>query len=260
MARDDYYDRDQEEWRRRREREQQWGEAGEFSGRSQWETGRGGYGQGGFGPGEYGRGGYGHGGYGQAYGPGYGQGGYGQAGWGQGGYGQGMYGQGLYGQGTYGQPGYGQERYAAGYGRERYGEGYGQGAWSPGMRYSSTIIAGRFYGRGPKGYRRTDERIREDVSEELYRHPEIDASEIEIQVQNSEVTLTGKVEDRHQKRLAEDLAEQVSGVTDVHNQLKVDKGFFAKLFGSSEEGRERDREQERGTTTRRTTSGTSATR
>ena len=111
-------------------------------------------------------------------------------------------------------------------------------------------------GRGPKGYHRSDDRIREEVSEELYRHPEIDASEIEVQVQNGEVTLTGKVEDRHQKRLAEDLAERISGVTDVHNQLKVDRGFFAKLFGRSEEDREREREreQETGTTGRRTTS------
>jgi len=59
------------------------------------------------------------------------------------------------------------------------------------------------------------------VSEELWRHSEIDASEIEIAVQNGEVTLTGKVENRHQKRLAEDIAERCSGVRDVHNQLKV---------------------------------------
>jgi osmotically-inducible protein OsmY len=117
------------------------------------------------------------------------------------------------------------------------------------------VAIGRFYGRGPKGYKRSDDRIREDVSEELWRNSEIDASEIEVQAQNGEVTLTGKVEDRHQKRLAEDIAERCSGVTDVHNQLKVDKGFFAKLFGSGEE--DRDREQERSTTGRRgTTSGT----
>jgi hypothetical protein len=46
-------------------------------------------------------------------------------------------------------------------------------------------------------------------------------------------------------------------VTDVHNQLKVDRGFFAKLFGKSEEDRDRDREQERGTATRRGTASTS---
>jgi hypothetical protein len=66
--------------------------------------------------------------------------------------------------------------------------------------------------------------------------------------------------------LAEDLAERCSGVNDVHNQLKVDKGFFAKLFGSDEEDRDRDRDRdritsgsatERGSTSRsRTTSTT----
>ena len=81
------------------------------------------------------------------------------------------------------------------------------------------------------------------MSEELTRNPEIDASEIEVQVQNGEVTLTGKVEDRHQKRLAEDLAEHCSGVNDVHNQLKVDKQFFAKLFGTDEADRDRDRDR-----------------
>lgn len=232
MARDDYYDRDQEEWRRRREREQQWG------GR---ESGQGGFGQG-YGQGSYGQGGYGQGGY-----QGFGQGEYGRGGYGQRGYGQESYGQGSFGQGGYGQSGYGQE------GREGYGQGsWGQSGTGQGVRYTS-IIVGRFYGRGPKGYQRSDERIREDVSEELWRHPEIDAGEVEVQVENGEVTLNGKVEDRHQKRLAEDLAERCSGVQDVHNRLKVDKGFFAKLFGSgsSEEGRERERDQERGTSARR---------
>jgi len=285
MPRNDYFDRDQEEWRRRREREQQGGAQGEFGGRGQWEGGQSGYGQGsqgGYGQG-YGQGGYGQGGYGQGFGRAgeYGQGGYGQ---GTGAYGQGEYGRGGYGGGyqqggpeqsqwrggsdesTYGQGGYGQrgfgQGYSQGYGQGSYGQGtYGQSGYGQPLGYSSTLIIGRFYGRGPKGYRRADERIREDVSEELFRNPEIDASEIEIQAQNGEVTLTGKVENRHQKRLAEDIAERVSGVTDVHNQLKVDKGFFAELFGTGEKDRERDREQERGTTTaRRGTAGTSGNR
>jgi hypothetical protein len=208
------------------------------------------YGQRGYGQGMYGQGGYGQGGYGQS--PTQGGGYFGQGGYGRGGYGQGEYEQsgrsyGQSGQGSYG-PGSSREE---GYGQEGYREGYNYGAYSPGLRYISTTIVGRFYGRGPKGYRRTDDRIREEVSEDLARHPEIDASEVEVKVQNGEVTLTGKVEDRHQKRLAEDVAERSFGVTDVHNQLKVDKGFFAKLFGTGEE----EREQERGTSTRRGTAG-----
>ncbi len=274
MARDDFYDRDQDEWRRRREREQQG-----RGGYQQSGFGQGGYGQSGYGQG-YGQGGYGQGGFGQGEygrggsGGGFGQGGYqsseqgsggqgesGQRGFGQQGYGQGGYGQSSYGQGGSGQSGYGQSGYSGqsgyqqgGYGQGEYGQGYGQQSregygQGQGIRYTA-IAVGRFYGRGPKGYQRSDDRIREDVSEELWRHPEIDASEIEIAVENGEVTLTGKVEDRQQKRLAEDIAERCSGVRDVHNQLKVDQGFFAKLFGSSKE----DEDQERGTST----GGTSA--
>ena len=80
---------------------------------------------------------------------------------------------------------------------------------------------GSYTGRGPKGYQRSDERIREDICERLTNHPEIDASEIEIQVKSGEVTLTGTVDRREAKRRAEDVAESVSGVKDVHNQLRA---------------------------------------
>jgi hypothetical protein len=78
-----------------------------------------------------------------------------------------------------------------------------------------------FAGRGPKGYQRSDERICEDISERLTEHPQIDASECEVKVQGGEVTLIGTVNSRRAKRIAEDLAEQVSGVKDVSNQLRV---------------------------------------
>jgi hypothetical protein len=45
-----------------------------------------------------------------------------------------------------------------------------------------------------------------------------------VRVSNAEVTLTGTVRDRQDKRLAEDLAEPVSGVREVHNQLRVGQG------------------------------------
>jgi osmotically-inducible protein OsmY len=49
--------------------------------------------------------------------------------------------------------------------------------------------------------------------------PHIDASDIEVGVANGEVVLTGTVENRFAKRHAEDLAESVSGVTHVPEQL-----------------------------------------
>jgi len=80
---------------------------------------------------------------------------------------------------------------------------------------------GQFRGKGPKGYHRSDERIREDVNDRLSDDPFLDASDIEVQVNNGEVVLTGTVENRIDKRRAEDIAEDVSGVTNVLNQLRV---------------------------------------
>lgn len=81
---------------------------------------------------------------------------------------------------------------------------------------------GRFVGRGPKNYSRSDERIREDVNDRLLEHGEIDASDVVVTVSDREVTLEGIVDDKRTKRLAEDIAESVSGVRDVHNRLRVE--------------------------------------
>jgi osmotically-inducible protein OsmY len=91
---------------------------------------------------------------------------------------------------------------------------------------------GQFSGRGPKGYRRSDERIEEDVNEALSRDPQLDASEIEVKVSNGEVTLSGTVNDRQFKRMAEDIAERCSGVHDVRNEIRVQRGNGA---GASEQ-------------------------
>lgn len=76
-------------------------------------------------------------------------------------------------------------------------------------------------GRGPRGYTRSDDRIREDVSDRLTDDPYVDASDIEVAVSGGEVTLTGHVEHRGARRRAEDLADSVSGVTHVQNNLRV---------------------------------------
>ncbi len=81
-------------------------------------------------------------------------------------------------------------------------------------------------GRGPKGYRRSDERIKEDVNDRLSDDYYLDASEVEVSVQNTEVTLTGTVNNRRDKRRAEDLAESVSGVTNVENRLRVKQSGY----------------------------------
>ena len=76
-------------------------------------------------------------------------------------------------------------------------------------------------GRGPRNYRRTDERIHEDVCERLTDDPRVDAFDIEVRVKDGEVTLAGNVTSREQKRRAEDVAALVTGVRDVVNELRV---------------------------------------
>ncbi|MFY7838094.1 MAG: BON domain-containing protein [Novosphingobium sp.] len=76
-------------------------------------------------------------------------------------------------------------------------------------------------GRGPSDYIRTDERIREDANDRLTDHPFIDARQISVSVTEGEVTLTGTVASRSDKRRAEDCVEDVSGVKHVQNNLRV---------------------------------------
>ena len=82
-------------------------------------------------------------------------------------------------------------------------------------------------GRGPKNYARSDERIREDVNDRLTEDVWIDASEIDVTVAEGEVTLVGSVEDRRAKRRAEDIADDVSGVKHVQNNLRYTSGVVS---------------------------------
>jgi hypothetical protein len=83
-----------------------------------------------------------------------------------------------------------------------------------------------FAGRGPRNWQRSDARIEEDVCDALMHHPAVDASELEVRVENGEVTLSGEVEDRRTKRLAEEIVEQCAGVHDVHNRLRARRSRF----------------------------------
>lgn len=78
-----------------------------------------------------------------------------------------------------------------------------------------------FRGTGPKGYVRSDASIREDVCERLTVAPELDPSEVSVEVADGEVKLTGSVDTRWAKRYCEDLAYSVRGVMDVQNQLRI---------------------------------------
>lgn len=121
----------------------------------------------------------------------------------------------------------------------KYGQGQGTGA--------AWVGRGRYSGMGPKGYKRSDERIKEDVSDKLMEHPDLDASDIEVKVSKGEVTLSGTVESRWAKRLAEDLAEACSGVREVMNQLRLssESGWTDRAKGVSGSTKSRSSAAER---------------
>lgn len=129
----------------------------------------------------------------------------------------------------------------------RYGQGY-QGGVTGGYEPSSggteyygqaSPMSGPFSGRGPRGWQRSDDRIKEDICERMSHHGNLDASELEVRVNNCEVTLSGSVQDREAKRMAEHLAESVSGVRDVHNQIRVSGTTGQQQQPQQQEGQQR---------------------
>ncbi|RXZ65087.1 BON domain-containing protein [Pelagerythrobacter rhizovicinus] len=91
-------------------------------------------------------------------------------------------------------------------------------------------------GRGPANYTRSDQRILEDVCDALTDDWDLDASGIQVSVENGEVTLDGTVDSRFDKRRAEDCAEDVSGVGHVQNNLRVN----ARSYRNESAGRTLD--------------------
>jgi hypothetical protein len=84
-------------------------------------------------------------------------------------------------------------------------------------------LPGAFGGavRSPRGYVRSDARIREDVCELLGYSDEVDPRDCEVLVTRGEVTLRGQVPERAMRIVAERIALQVSGVREVQNELRV---------------------------------------
>ena len=148
------------------------------------------------------------GGYGGGRGHGYGTGA-GQAGQ-AGGFERGSPGRDAYERGSdfddeYGRA-YGESGFAGGHGREAYAQ----------RQYSKPVTL-------PKGYQRSDERIREDICESL-SYSGLNVSEVSVEVSNGEVTLSGTVKDRRDKYAIENRADHCLGVRDVENRIRVERG------------------------------------
>lgn len=76
-------------------------------------------------------------------------------------------------------------------------------------------------GKGPRGYRRSPERVFEDVCDRLSQSEWVDASDIEVHVEGETVVLDGSVHSSHERVLASDVIRDISGVGRIANHLLV---------------------------------------
>src|SRR5437588_7947737 len=102
------------------------------------------------------------------------------------------------------------------------------------LREARGYGAGKFRGRGPKNYRRSDERIHEEINDRLTDNEWLDASDVDVSVNSGIVILTGTVDSRYAKRLAEYIADSVSGVINVQNSLLVENRQTGVTAGLTE--------------------------
>lgn len=130
-------------------------------------------------------------------------------------------------------PGYGSERHAPRFFEESRDfesmEPWEQRRHEQSRYEGSGAYQGMYAGRGPRNYQRADERISDEIHQCLTRHPDLDATDIEVMVELGVVTLRGAVESRYAKRLTEDIVEDVYGVKEVHNELRVNRGDFRNM-------------------------------
>ena len=75
-------------------------------------------------------------------------------------------------------------------------------------------------GKGPRGFKRSDERYQEIACEILTEDPRIDAHDVDVHVQEGELLLTGFVESRRTKFLIEDLLANALDC-EITNRLQI---------------------------------------
>jgi hypothetical protein len=111
--------------------------------------------------------------------------------------------------------------YGSGLPGEYGGQHHERGGWPSAGRSGQQpgFGADDHRGRGPKGYTRSDERLKEDVCERLTDDPHIDASDIHVEVEQGVVRLNGQVSDRWMKYHVEDVVDRCAGIKDIENRL-----------------------------------------
>jgi hypothetical protein len=104
------------------------------------------------------------------------------------------------------------------YWQTMYGDSYPyEKEWNRGKRVVTDA------GQGLPNDEQSDERIQEEVQNQLRRNPMVDATEINLSVHDGFVVLRGTVDRRGMKETAEEVAESVSGVRDVRNEIRIHK-------------------------------------
>lgn len=90
-----------------------------------------------------------------------------------------------------------------------------------GLPYGYSSQGPRTARRAPKGYRRSDERVREVLCERLMQDDHIDSSDVEVRVSDGKVLLEGTVPERYMKHAIEDMADACPGVAEIENRIRV---------------------------------------
>lgn len=83
----------------------------------------------------------------------------------------------------------------------------------------------------PKGYKRSDERVLEDVCERL-SHSGLDVSDVSVSVDQGKVSLEGSVVSRWMKHAVEDCVDDCLGVDDIENRIRVARPDAADSSGA----------------------------
>jgi osmotically-inducible protein OsmY len=101
---------------------------------------------------------------------------------------------------------------------------------SAGSRYGNQYGPGRGYQQqqgtrrqGPKGYQRSDDRIREQMVER-FMESDVELQDVECDVKDGIVSLSGTVKSRHCRHELENIADSVWGVKEVNNNIKIKSG------------------------------------
>ncbi|HYG01427.1 MAG TPA: BON domain-containing protein [Chryseosolibacter sp.] len=75
--------------------------------------------------------------------------------------------------------------------------------------------------RGPEGYRRSDQRIREVITDLLTSEDDLDTSDFEVRVNEASVTLQGYIPDDASRRRINEVIERVPGIRKVNDELRI---------------------------------------